>query len=237
MKKFYVLLTLSALSVGLTAMASDPAWWTDSAHSTNFIDTGAASNNYAPLNVGQLKNVAARAKTYLDNQLASVGGAGPTINAMVANLTTNATLNYQPANLGQVKAVAKPFYDRLIAVGYNTTSNLISREYPGNYTGSYPWDPSTPPNQNYSPANLGQLKMVFSFDLNSFVITANLDSNSDGFRDVWQVYESGGTLSNLTTSSDTDGDSTPDYQDADPNSSSTGTLAITIAYPGNGSTL
>ncbi len=38
--------------------------------------------------------------------------------------------NYAPVTIGQLKAVAKPFYDRLIASGYNTTDSLKNFGYP-----------------------------------------------------------------------------------------------------------
>ena len=70
--------------------------------------------------------------------------------------------NYTVLNLGQLKAVAKPFYDRLIEIGY---------------TSAYPWpNPATPPD-DYAVANLGQMKNLFSFDLTTS--TAN-----DGILDL-----------------------------------------------------
>jgi len=168
----------------VAAFGTPPAWWSDTGNSTAFIDGNATANNYAPLNVGQLKNVATKAKTYLDNKLSAVGGSGLDITVMVNGFSTNATLDYQVANLGQLKAVAKPFYDRLLSIGYNTTLNLQNRGYAGNYTGLYPWNSTTSPAQNYEPANLGQLKMVFSFDLTSYL---TVDTDGDGVPDYREV--------------------------------------------------
>ncbi|MGA2052202.1 MAG: hypothetical protein ABSH19_02695, partial [Opitutales bacterium] len=199
------------IALPLLALASDPAWWTDAGNGTAIIDANFTGNthitNYAPANLGQLKFVAAQAKKHLDQQLASVGGSGPAITSLVNGFVTNSTYNYSPANLGQLKAVAQPFYDRLIAVQYNTTLNLIQRGFPGNYTGTYPWNPATNVSVNYAPANLGQLKIVFSFDLtgagvpgegvggtgtggnNSIGYTVPVDLNvvDDGIPDKWKV--------------------------------------------------
>jgi hypothetical protein len=210
------------LIVTAVAWATQPAWWTDSGNGTAFIDANFTGNtyftNYAPLNIGQLKNVATKAKAYLDIQLASVGGSGPNITAEVSNFTYNGTADYSPANLGQLKAVAQPFYDRLIAVQYNTTLSLqlqgvaspvilmnstvaainnnpdwnTSGNQGVNATYSYPWNPATNVSVNYAPANLGQIKIVFSFDLSpgnavGYTIPPNLDAYNDGIPDAWAV--------------------------------------------------
>ncbi|GAA5125998.1 Ig-like domain-containing protein [Luteolibacter yonseiensis] len=151
--------------------AADPAWWTRTADETAFIDPAAShsiNENYAPANLGQLKNVAHKAKKYLD--LYVPGGAGTEVNTLVQGFTssiseTTLMANLAPVNLGQVKAVAKPFYDRLMAAGYKTKQNLINRGYPSGWSSDYPWLATTPLSENYAPANLGQLKAVFSFDV------------------------------------------------------------------------
>jgi Bacterial TSP3 repeat len=190
-------------AIASVAFAAAPAWWSDTTNGTAFIDANATVNNYAPLNIGQLKNVATKAKAYLDIQLALIGGSGANITTLVDGFTNNSTADYSPANLGQLKAVAQPFYDRLNAIGYNTTANLIAQGYPGNWTSSYPWSSSTPTSANYVPANIGQLKMVFSFYLP--------DTDGDGLNDI--IENILGTDPNLA---DSDGDGVPDGQDAFP---------------------
>ena len=129
----------------------DPLWWTVDA--TKIRDASATANNYAPLNLGQLRNTATKAHAYLNDALSQFGGAG-----FELSLGTDTSSNYSPTNLGQLKAVAKPFYDRLIALGYNTKQNLKDRGYPSDWAFDYPWNNVTlvPASDNYGPANIGQ---------------------------------------------------------------------------------
>ncbi len=172
---------LVAVAGLISADAASPSWW---------VLSGTA-NNYAPANLGQLKYIAKQAKSHLDSNV--VGGAGTGISTLVGSFEPRTgqgytqpeidaflAENYAPINLGQLKYVAKPFYDRLLAAGYDTKANLIARGLTG-WTHDYPWDPETPPEENYAPANLGQLKLVFSFDLASF------DTDQDGLPDQWEV--------------------------------------------------
>lgn len=188
--------------VSCAAFAAPPGWWTEPA--TRILAPDTAPDNYAPANLGQLKHVASQAKKHLDQTLAAVGGAGPAINDLVASFEPRAGQNYTPgqlaafreanhapANLGQLKAVAKPFYDRLIAVGVLTNAGLRGHGYPEYWPHAYPWNPEDPWNQpappgqqvdktvNLAPANLGQLKLTFSFD-------AGQDADGDAIPDWWE---------------------------------------------------
>lgn len=173
-----------------TAKSAPPAWWSDPA-SPVVEEGGTIEENYAPANLGQLKNMALKAKIHLNANL--VGEAGSAIDALVNGFEPRAgqgytqqqidafiAENYAPINLGQLKAVAKPLYDRLHAAGFDTKASLIGRGFtnvwvsPHNWTGYYPWNPATAVADNYAPANIGQLKMVFSFDL------AGFDTDGDG---------------------------------------------------------
>lgn len=165
--------------------AAPPAWWSDP--QTKILDTAnpaTLEDNYAPANLGQLKHAAKQAKAHLDANLP--GGAGTAITTLVTGFGSNLTAeqrdaNYAPINLGQLKAVAKPFYDRLLSAGYDTKANLIAHGYPANWAFNYPWNPATPAEDNYAPANIGQLKAAFSFNLSGF------DSDGDGLPDSWEV--------------------------------------------------
>ncbi len=176
-----------------------PAWWNDYGVVTAATPPGPGQSgydaatynawiaqNYQPANLGQLKNFATQAQAYLNNELVSVGGAGATIDQLVHNFSTTSPADFSPVNLGQLKAVAQPFYDRLLQIGFDPKPG-INFHLSGNanstaWTGNYPWA-NPPPGigqpgydvtaynawvaQNYAAANLGQLKQLFSFDLTS----------------------------------------------------------------------
>jgi len=109
------------------------------------------------------------------------GGAGTGIQARVSEFSPSN--NYVGVNLGQLKYVSEPFYVRLIQE---------------QYTNSYPWSTnSTGDDANYSPANIGQLKNVFSFDVMA-------DPDEDGMPDWWEMVYFG-TLTNAS-GGDCDGD-------------------------------
>ena len=187
---FSVVAALLGVAFLARLLAAPPGWWSDPA--TQILDPNALPNNYAPANLGQLKHAATQAKKHLDQRLATVGGAGPAINNLVAGFQKNTPDNFAPVNLGQLKAVAKPFYARLIALGVDTRAGLIAHGYPAGWAHPYPWNPNDPWNHptppgppvdktiNYAPANLGQLKMIFSFD-------ASQDTDSDGIPDWWET--------------------------------------------------
>ncbi|CAN5592016.1 hypothetical protein BH09VER1_BH09VER1_41130 [soil metagenome] len=187
LKKAVSLCLLLLASAPLPAAA--PGWWVSG--STQFIERNGTPDNYAPANLGQLKNVAKQARAHLNYNLPE--GAGDAIDALIASFEPRrgqkysreqlARLmedNYAPVNLGQLKAVAKPFYDRLLANHYDSRANLIDHGYPRDWAFDYPWNPKTPRADNYVPVNLGQLKMVFSFDVTSF------DGDCNGIPDAWE---------------------------------------------------
>lgn len=151
----------------------NPVWWTGT--STRILKAGAAEDNYAVATVGQLKLVATKAKAYLDTKLLA-NAQKAAVEAKLAEFAPDNGIaftpaeieeNYRPLALGQLKATAKPFYDWLLSGGHNTRAKLIARGYPPTWplTNPYPWDPATAIEVNYRPVTLGQLKLVFSFDL------------------------------------------------------------------------
>jgi len=208
---------LLCLVIGTSSWAAGPGWWSES--STQVVDpteTHTLSENYAPANLGQLKNMAKQARLHLNATLAGeagndidtlVGGFEPRVGQGYTQSQIDAFIakNYAPINLGQLKAVAKPFYDRLHAAGFDTKANLIGRGFtnvwasPHNWTGYYPWNPATAVADNYAPANIGQLKMVFSFDLSGF------DTDKDGLPDAWEVVFFGDLNAGLNDDADRDG--------------------------------
>jgi YD repeat-containing protein len=157
--------------------ANYPAWWYDGTiPGTSIVSTAgthAVADNYGPVNVGQLKWVATRAKNYLDVKLASVGGSQIDLTQFFPAMpATNdpgyaAALakNYTPANVGQLKALTKLFYSRLNTVGYDTNAYLKTCGFPPTWASRMPWSTAYVSGDNYKAANLGQLKVAFGFNL------------------------------------------------------------------------
>jgi hypothetical protein len=166
----------------LLLLAGSPQWWSDQ----NVIAPNAQPNDYAAANQGQVKNIVVGAIAELNAHLP--GGAGEYLNTTLLPSLTGATANtndYAAVNLGQLKNLAKPFYDRLLAVGY-TAHPLES--------GTYPWiNPALPAN-DYAMANIGQVKNLFSFDLMS--TDAAHDTDQDKLPDWWERYYFGNLSAN-----------------------------------------
>ena len=117
----------------------------------------AAADDYAAANIGQLKNIAAKAAAEFNSRIP--GGAGAPIQGMVGGWGGSTADDYAAINVGQLKAVASKFYDRLDEFEYAGDPVADGR--------TYPWLNSTALADDYALANLGQLKYVFSFDLAS----------------------------------------------------------------------
>jgi alpha-tubulin suppressor-like RCC1 family protein len=140
-----------ALSLVVTALVplllyATPAWWSQ----RGVLVENATADDYAPVNQGQLKNIASAAVSEMDTKLP--GGAGDALHSLINSWSTPAshTNDFAPVNLGQLKTVAKPFYDRLIAAG------LV--DY-------YPWLNSINPSYDFAVANVGQAKNLFAFEI------------------------------------------------------------------------
>ena len=140
-----------------------PHWWL----ARGVVSTTALPRDFAPANQGQAKWIAQQAAEDFDAVMP--GGAGAAISNLVAGFT--ASKSYRPLNQGQLKNLAKPFYDRLYAVGW---TNAV----PSGMPGPYPWTPGTADDADFSPVNHGHLKYVFSFDPE-----ACLDTDGDGLSD------------------------------------------------------
>lgn len=107
-------------------------------------------DDFAVANIGQLKNMAARAAEQMNSVLP--GGAGSAINSMVSAWTTNHenAQDYATLNLGQLKAVAKKFHQRLYEAGRIPAMPAWS---------------AAQGQDDFALANLGQLKKLFSFEI------------------------------------------------------------------------
>jgi hypothetical protein len=135
-----------------TVLAQAPAWWAE----RGVIATDPATskprpaNDYAAANQGQVKFIAVVAIDAMNAKIP--GGAGDALNKLRSQLVATAenTNDYAVVNIGQLKTVAKPFYDRLIAL---------------HYASKYPWEDAPAASNDYAVANIGQVKNLFSFEL------------------------------------------------------------------------
>ncbi len=157
-------------------LCAQPPWWT----SRGVLDTNETAKDYAPANIGQLKWMATNAADEMEANLP--GGAGSNVFDLVSGFA--ATGNSIAVNLGQLKYVAQPFYDRLIEEGY---------------TNGYPWTTNTTADdEDFAPANIGQLKKTFDFDV-------TFDSEADGMPDWWENHWFGNTTNTAAGDVDADG--------------------------------
>jgi len=132
-----------------TRYPNEPAWWY-----RRGVLNGEESSDYNLANLGQLKGTATQAYEEFEAKLP--GGAGSNVTALVLDFVNSN--NYEAINVGQLKNVIQSFYDRLWELG-------MTNAYPAGVTNQYPWQLSTNAPSDYSAANLGQLKYLFSFDL------------------------------------------------------------------------
>lgn len=143
------------------------------------------TNDFAAVNQGQLKWLAAKAGEELDANLRN--GAGSNITALVAGFSfSNLSL---AANQGQLKSLARPFYERLIAEGC---------------AAGFPWTLQTEDDEDFAAANIGQAKHAFAFEL---------DPDGDGLPDWWE-QENAELLATLPVDADADGDGANVAQEA-----------------------
>jgi hypothetical protein len=184
-----VLALLGCALLPLLAYAAAPGWWSQ----RGVLVADATPDDYAPANIGQLKNIATAAAAEMDAKFPD--GAGDILHALVGSWSVqNAQTNdFAPVNLGQLKAGAKPFYDRLIAVG------LAS---------AYPWA-SGQTADDFSVANIGQVKNLFSFDI--IQIDPLYDGDNNGLPDLWERQYFGRT--GVDPNADSDGDGLTNLQE------------------------
>lgn len=183
-RPFRLLIVAVPLCAGAWLLAQAPTWWVQRG-----VLTGGAADDFALLNQGQLKNLAKAAMEELNAALP--GGAGNDVQAMVTGWMGNAGTgdHYAAVTVGQLKAVAKPFYDRLIAEGR---------------VGGYPWQQSGGSPEDFAAANIGQAKALFAWQV-------LVDSDGDGLTDAEERHM--GTNARLK---DTDGDGVNDAADGFP---------------------
>lgn len=206
--RFRALAPLAAILAGLlptAAWADDPAWWSSSG--TAIIETGhtpISADNWEIVNLGQLKHVALMARGHLAGILsltetdwdAAYGGSSenPFRSAdfdLLGGIQDD-PLNYEPANIGQLKFIAHGFYKILAthAPAYDVLAQLEAMGLDEAETSSIegvlvPWV-APAAGENWEQFNIGQLKLVFSFDFGALL--AGPDSDNDGLPDAWETY-------------------------------------------------
>lgn len=221
------LVALLALIETVTAGAADaPAWWaTSGVVVTN--DLNNPTDNWAMANVGQLKNMATQAKVHLDGTLnltaddwdTAYGGAAnnPLPFASGSSDPLDPKGNYAALTIGQLKFIASGFYRilktkapnysvpaRLTAVGA-AQSTMTFSDLPGVLV-DVPWSAAiTGDPDNKAAVTIGQLKVVFSFDLGSSTST----TPSFTTHPVSQTVNAG---ANVTFTAAANGNPVPTYQ-------------------------
>ena len=161
----------------LNAVPSDwpahyPDWWYNGAPSQSVIDIDRLETpgNDALAQQGQVLWMAERGIAELNEKLASVGGAGFSLDEL-RDSTKTAVYN-GPMALGQLKHIASRFYDRFAEVGFNPgdpgwPATLVLDAGSGDAAPNYPWLQNQTP-ENMSAATLGQAKHLFSWSLDSW---------------------------------------------------------------------
>jgi len=153
MQKIVLFLLVGSLVCGGNDAFADgyPQWWIE----REVVKDGANTkrNDYAIANQGQLKWIATQCAREFEMRLP--GGAGSAIWNTVGHFSSED--NSTVINQGQLKEVVQPFYDRLYPDH--------TAAYPKGMKGQYPWSFPEGLRNDHTAVNIGQLKWVFSFDL------------------------------------------------------------------------
>lgn len=169
------LCALLGLGAVVAMAAEPPQWWADK----GVLNSEPAQDD-AAANQGQLMYMASKAALEFQEKVPLLDRTA--IDTLIAEFSSYDPANYSvAATLGQLKYVAQPFYDVL-------DSNGLQDAWPtgmGVGDGPYPWSQYAGSKQDHALANLGQLKYVFSFDLDKATLLA--DSDGDGMPDEWEV--------------------------------------------------
>lgn len=174
--KLYRELTAALLVAGMllqSATAAAPGWWS----AQGVIIPGRAADDYAALNQGQLKSLAAKA--WLQMELALPGGAGAALNQLISGwrLRQPQTDDYAAVNAGQLKAVVRPFYERLSSAGLAAVPQWLAQ-------------PAVSAD-DFAVVNLGQAKALFSFAIPQALGAAPQRLSGNGMNGLAQVWNSG----------------------------------------------
>lgn len=200
---------LSAFTPLVAVEPTHPLWWGD-----RNVTNGNAVQNKGVAQIGQLKYMATQAHAELEALLPGGAGFDLPFSQPPANPDAAWYQNQKKAlNLGQLKAVAKPFYDRvnevttlwpLAQMQTNGLANLGEHYFQGANGNLYPWNPATPVAENYKPASVGQLKLVFA-------LRFRYSDDGDAAPDLMELAVFGDTDEVITVAHDTNADGFVDY--------------------------
>ena len=179
------------------AQAADPAWWT-----TEDVVSGTAED-YAPANIGQAKWITMQAHEELAKVLP--GGAGFDLYTSFDEKPASPSASWYEdqlavLNVGQLKNLAAPFYDRLHEVAPDWLEDQMDQNDTDGTGTHYPWTATTSDDNDYGPANLGQLKAAFCLRFHE-----SNDTPDDGVSDLAEEVYFGSTALELGSDSDSDG--------------------------------
>ena len=135
---------LLAAALAAPLRGQEPEWWAE------FGVLSGTPQDTSPVNVGQIKYFATKAKDAMDANLP--GGAGQDIDDLISDWqAATAPNNYAATTLGQLKHVGKLFHDRLAEEGLAEP-------------GEYPWT-GVLAAEDFALAAIGQAKTTFAFEL------------------------------------------------------------------------
>ncbi|OVE73830.1 hypothetical protein BVX94_02625 [bacterium B17] len=142
--KLTVVACMLFLLTVVAVFSEGPQWWKDrDVISTEMVST----NDYAPVNLGQLKNISFNAyEECIARGLPENEEYYHLLSVIYPWLNEGTPVNYEAANVGQLKNIASLFHSWLASSGY---TRAMSFSVSGN---------------EYAVANIGQVKNVFSFD-------------------------------------------------------------------------
>lgn len=149
-----------------------PLWW----KYYRMVDLTRGSVNHAPVSIGQLKHVVTQSKAYLDKRLGLTQAHWDIAYAPYGGNpfdlpSGSSTENHTISTIGQLKYLASGFYQILNQM---TDFDVVADHLqpvgvPSGYWAgpgpAFPWSASGPAEVNRHAALIGQLKLVFSFDL------------------------------------------------------------------------
>ncbi|WP_367871233.1 hypothetical protein [Luteolibacter sp. Populi] len=160
------------------APGAEPVWWREG--DMPAVDEAIAPSDRGPANVGQAKWMAKSALDALRSarpdiaatvDAALVGAGKPLVSWDAPALDSNeAKSQYAPLLVGQLKAISAPFYAALHAAepAWLLTEMQASQTRDGSDSlNPYPWTSASGDDRNTAPANLAQLKAVFSLRFES----------------------------------------------------------------------